>query len=214
MIRLTRNQLKKIKGVVVWDFDHVLFDTERFRKDAERVFEKNGVPSPFFNRAIKRIRREESNFSVALFLRYLRLCGLHIREKYFHRAIHDLLLENSYIDPSADRILHRLRRAGFIHVILSTGAASYQRKKINVGCSEEFRRHFIKILTTKRHKFLGIRRVSRRYPHLPVFFVDDTKSSIDLVRKYVPGVIAVHYDDGWPLKKVEHVILRYARKRK
>lgn len=205
---------KKPRGVIVWDFDGVLFDIERFRKAAERIFETHGVPPRVFQAAILRIRKEGGPFSVARAVRMMRARGVSVKEKTIRKTLHNHLVITRYFTAPTDIFLQRLRNRGFIHIILSSGASSYQHKKIRVGCGKKFIRHFVKISTTKKPKFIYLRKLARKYPHTAIFFIDDTKKNLELVKKHVPGIITVHYSNafGASLKNLEKKILLHVKK--
>src|SRR3989344_1308172 len=78
---------KRIRGIIVWDFDGVLFDIERFRKNAEHIFEKYGVPPAVFQAAILRIRKEGGQFSVARSFRIMRSLGASVKEKSIRKFV-------------------------------------------------------------------------------------------------------------------------------
>lgn len=205
---------KRIRGIIVWDFDGVLFDIEKFRKNAEHIFEKHGVPPRVFQAAILRIRKEGSPFSVARVVHIMRSLGTSVKEHTIRKALHNHLAITRYFTAPTDIFLQRLRNLGFIHVILSFGASSYQHKKIRVGCGRKFIRHFIKISTTKKPKFIYLKKLARKYPHTAIFFIDDTKKNLELVQKHVPGIVTVYYSNifGASLRNLERKILLYVKK--
>lgn len=205
---------KRIRGIIVWDFDGVLFDIERFRKASERIFETHGVTPAIFQAVVLQIRKEGGQFSVARAVRMMRARGVSVKEKSIRKALHNHLAITRYFTAPTDIFLQRLRNLGFIHVILSFGASSYQHKKIRVGCGRKFIRHFIKISTTKKPKFIYLKKLARKYPHTAIFFIDDTKKNLELVQKHVQGIITVHYSNifGASLKNLEKKILLHVKK--
>lgn len=208
MLGLSTKKLARTRGIIVWDFDRVLFDTERFYRAAKMIFKKYGVPPAILWKVILQIRKKDGPFSTARVLRILGEKGYRISERKVRKDIHNHLLKTPYFDSSADELLHRLQRRGFLHIILSQGAASYTHKRVKVGCGEKFTRHFIKIYAVRRPKFFLVKKLKRHYPDLSFFFVDDTKEHIELMKKYVPGVRTIHYTKEWSLKKVERSVIR------
>ena len=205
---------KRIRGIIVWDFDGVLFDIERFRKNAERIFEKHGVPSAVFQAVILRIRKDGGQFSVARAIRIMRSLGVSVKERAIRKTLHNHLAITRYFAAPIDIFLRRLRNLGFMHIILSLGASSYQHKKIRVGCGKKFIRHFIKISTTKKPKFIYLKKLARKYPHTIIFFIDDTKKNLELVKEYVSEIVTIHYSIilGTSLKNLEKKILSHVKK--
>lgn len=202
------------KGIIVWDFDRVLFDTERFYQGAEKIFKKYGVPPTRLWEMVLRIRKEGSSFSIARALRIMREWKIIVPEKGVRRDLHKHLAETNYFTSDTDALLHRLRKRGFLHMILSTGAASYLHKRIRVGCGKRFIRHFVRISATRKPKHLTLLKIQRKYRGLPLFFVDDTLKNLELANKYVPGIITIYYSttSGKALSHVEKRILRYAQR--
>lgn len=211
MFRLTPQQLQRCKGIIVWDFDRVLFDTERFYKGAEKIFKKFGVPAEALGEAVLKVRNEGDPFSVALILKILRERGYVIPGKKIRKEIHNHLRDTKYFPQATDTLLHRLRKKGVLHMILSHSTPSYLYKKVKVGCGERFLRHFAKIYATSIPKYVLLKKLSRRFS-LPVFFVDDTAEHIKLVKENVPKIKTLHYKEGWSLKKVERIILASLKK--
>ena len=211
---VSKEKLKRCRGIIVWDFDRVLFDTELFYKEAKKIFKKHGVSAMLLWRAVFKIRKDKGTFSMAHVLRILRKWKVVVPEKKIKREIHHHLVITKYFTADTNAILSRLQRYGFLHMVLSYGAASYLHKRVRVGLGKEFMRHFVKISATRKPKYLFFEKLIRRYQALPVFFVDDTKNNIDLVKKNAPSVITIYHGRASSLKKVERIILSYAYKRK
>lgn len=214
MLSLTRKQLHNCKGIIVWDFDRVLFDTEYFYREAKKIFKKYGVSSVVLWDTVLQIRREERPFSTARVLQILRAKRKAVPEKKIRKDLHDHLHRTKYFDKTADKVLHRLGKFGLLHIILSYGASSYLQKRVKVGCGENFKKHFIKILATRRPKHLLLKKLTRRYSAVPIFFVDDAESNIQQVKDKIPGVKTIHYLKGWTLKKAEKVIFSFLRSKR
>lgn len=208
MTKFPDKKLEKCRGIIVWDFDGVLFDYEYFSRRAEKIFEKHGIPPRIYQKTIQEIRRKSNNFSAALAIRLMRGYGFSVPEKKIRKDLHAHLAATQYFSSRTDTFLHDLRRRHFRHIILSWGAASYQHKKINVGCGEEFRRHFVKIVTTRKDKFLFLKNLVRQYPDMPIFFVDDKWEHIALVKKHVSQVHAIHYTPAHSLQRVKKEVLK------
>ncbi len=202
----------KPRGVIVWDFDRVLFDTELFYRCAKKIFKKYGVPPKVFWKAVLKMRKKKYPFSTARTLYILRQWKVRIPEKKIRKEIHNHLALTDYFTADVDFALRRLQKRGLRHIILSSGAVSYLRKRVLIGYGERFMRHFVKISATSRPKYLSLKKLAKQYSRLPIFFVDDTKSHIELVKKYVPRIVTIHYTHGWSFGKVERTILAHLRK--
>lgn len=216
MIRLTEKQIKKTRGIIVWDFDRVLFDTDRFIKEREKIMRGHGIPANSIARAHKFMtnlvaRTAERPFSTTFFLENLKKDGVRFKEKVLRDDFKKLLVKCRYLDPSADRILHHLRRHNFINIIMSWGSAPYQYQKIRTVCGNDFLRHFVRVIVTTKPKYAVIGEMFRRFPSVPAFFVDDSDEHIGLVKKHLPRVRAIHFTGGKSLQKVRQEILRFCR---
>ena len=200
-------KFKKPKGVIVWDFDGVLFDTKRLVRDHEKIFSEQRVAPAELRRAAVLLKKKGEPFSIAGLVRILRHNKVLFSEKSVRRALHKNLLKYQYVSPETEKTLHYLRRLGFLHIILSFGSAPFQYQKIKSGCGKKFIEHFTKVLVTKKPKFIFLRCILRRYPALPIFFIDDKEEHIALVRKHLPQILALHYKKSWSVKKVASLVL-------
>lgn len=209
-----RTRAGKPKGVLIWDFDRVLFDTERFYRAAENIFKGHGVDKKLLWRAVLRVRKSKVPFSVAHILHILRGWKVKISEKKLRKEIHNHLALTNYFTSDADAMFHRLRKQGLINIIVSFGASSYLRKRILVGCGRKFARHFTGIFSTRKPKYLILKKISRKYVAAPILFIDDTKTHLELVQKHIPGIITIHYSNASSrssLERLEKKILHYAK---
>jgi phosphoglycolate phosphatase-like HAD superfamily hydrolase len=205
--------MTKRKGIIVWDFDGVLFDTERFRNEAEKIFQKYGVLPSIFKTTILQIRKGSSPFSTARAFRIMRSLGAVIKEKSMRSALHNHLAVTRYFTAPVDVLLRRLKSFGFGQMILSSGASSYQYKKIRVGCGKKFISYFEKIMITKRPKYATLLKIQKKYLGTPVIFIDDTKENLELVKKHVHGIKTIYYSNlsGKSLVHLEEEILKHAK---
>jgi hypothetical protein len=214
MLQVLPNNLKRCRGIIVWDFDGVLFDTQRYKMHNGLAWKKRGVPEKMINEVLDDIRSGNRYFSIAEFVRTLRKKGILLSEKFVRKTFHHCLIENEYYSSRTDRLLHRLRKAGFLQIILSTGNSSFQRKKMFVGCGVNFRKHFAGIFVTTRPKFLLLSKICKRFAGLPLLFIDDTRENLELAKRHVPGIITIYYSNlsGRSLLSLEREILKYAKK--
>lgn len=208
----TPRKQKKIRGVIVWDFDRVLFDTERFYRGVEPIFENYGVSPQKLLETVVRLRNTNIPISLAPVFSVLRKQKILVPEKKIRKEVHQHLLRTPYFTRDADTILRRFRKNGFHLFIISASSSANLRKKIYVGCGEKFARHFIKIFASRKPKHLLIKKILRAYPSAPAFFIDDTKENIDTVKRHLPAVMPLHYTRDWSLKEVEQKILTYQPK--
>lgn len=205
--------IKKCRGIIVWDFDGVLFDAERYRSDNRSVWIRHGVPEEIIVGIIETIRRRKSNFSVAQFSRLLRKKRREFSDKFIRDVFHKHLVERNYYSSKTDKLLHQMKKKGFMQMILSMGSAPFQRKKMFVGCGSDFGKHFVRIFVTTRPKYITLLKICKQFPGLSLIFIDDTKENLDLVREHAPNVKTIHYSNlsGVSLGGLERKILRHVK---
>ncbi len=191
----------------------MLFDTNRLKQDFEKIFRQKGIDLQAALRKRLHINYVGHPFSLGVFLKILKEGGGHsISDSLVRKKHRQALLQNKYLDPQADRTLHFLRKKGYLLMILSFGTPSYQYLKIKMGCGKKFMRHFIRVKVTRGPKFLFIKELHRKFPRLPIFFIDDTRDHIILVKKHVPFVKTIHFTSSHTLSKVAKRIIAYAQK--
>ncbi|QQG44960.1 MAG: hypothetical protein HYW89_03045 [Candidatus Sungiibacteriota bacterium] len=206
MVQVAAEKPKKRKGIIIWDFDRVLFNTEKYFQDNAQVFRTYNIPEDALRHAVDNINNSDATFSTAALCRELKKMGLYCPVSRARRTVNQSLSRYRYIDAAADQLLHRLKRRGFIHFLLSFGNGAYQGKKIKIAGGKTLR-HFEKLIVTGKPKHVFIKRIARRYFDLPIFFIDDTRSHIELVQKYIPRVCTIHYSGRLSLRDVERTIL-------
>ena len=195
----------------MWDFDRVLFDTDKLLGERKRIMRRHGFSPEIVKKASAFMARLIAQtaarpFSTAFFLESLKRNGARFNEKVLKDDFRKMLVKYQYLDPQAERVLHGLRKKYFVHIIVSWGSAPYQYKKIKTACGSSFLRHFSKIIVTTKPKHSVIGKLTRRFPETPTFFIDDSKEHVALVRKYISRIKTIRYSRGWSLKKVERVI--------
>lgn len=212
MLRHRKTNFSKCRGIIVWDFDGVLFDIKKFRGENYALFRKYGVQTLTMKNMRGQIRKKKILFSVAAALRIIKKLGSAIPLKKFRPEFYRTLSSQNYLYKDADRILHGLKRLGFCHLILSFGSTAPQYRKIYLGCGRGFTRHFKKIMVTRGHKYPLLKKIIRRYRGVPVFFIDDTKEHIELVNRHAPDVKTIFYTRKKSLKDVRRFVLATTKK--
>ncbi len=213
MFKLSRAQLIRCRGIIVWDFDGVLFETKRQSMEYRRLLGAIGITEEAIVVALKRLEKKNRLFSITGFIEELNHKGKLFPAAMIRKIFHNNLVVNTYYDSKVDAMLHRLKRRGFIQLILSLGNAQWQRKKMFVGCGSSFPRHFARIYTTRRPKHFILSQIKKRFPDKPVIFVDDTEENLNLAKKHVPELITVYYSNinGHSLDSLEKRIISYVK---
>ena len=108
MLRHRKTNFSKCRGIIVWDFDGVLFDIKKFREGSYALFRKYGVQTPTIKSMRDQIRKKKILFSVAAALRIIKKSGTTIPLKKFRQEFYRTLSSQNYLYKDADRILHGL----------------------------------------------------------------------------------------------------------
>ncbi len=182
--------------LVVLDFDGVLFDVERFRRDYAKVFAAAGISLREYRRTYEQAKKAHRGiYNVGEHMRKLRsrtpkFSGLRLRQ-----MISSFLVRRSrnYFFHGAATFLRWCRTHGLKLVLVSTGSG-FQREKINAsGISARVS----KVLVTPHDsKVAPLRRLMRQFPAGQLVYFDDTGRVIDGVKKAMPGVYAVQVARG------------------
>jgi hypothetical protein len=216
MNSLRSRSSKKPQGVIVWDFDGVLFEIDRYRLSHRSAWITHGVPRRVILSILDDIRRKKELFSTQAFYRGLRKHRYTFSLHFVRSVFHNHLRENHYYSIETDRMLDRFHKKWFILFVLSKGSAPYQYKKMDIGCGKSFRNHFEKLIVTPRAKYYTLLRLRRKYQSVPFVFVDDTKENLLLAKKHVPSIKTMYYSNSSDpsVRHLEKAILQYAKNKK
>lgn len=204
---------KRVRGVIVWDFDGVLFYIKKYRDNYRTHLVKKGIPLRSILSVLRNLHEEKKHFSIRGFIHLLRRGGVRNVAKVVRRGFYHQLQKGAYYSKETDRLLHRMTHAGFLHYIVSAGHARYQYQKMLYGCGTAFRAHFKKTVVTTRPKHIALQKIQKRHQGVPLFFIDDTREHLRLAKKHIPGIIAIHYSNarGRSLRAIERTILKHAK---
>src|SRR3989338_7449233 len=110
MVKIPEKTLKGVKGIIVWDFDGVLFDIKTVRQENDALFRKYGVSDAAIKKMRDRIRKKKMFFSVVSALRVLKKSGMHVPLVKFRREFYRTLASQSRLYKDAEKILHGLKK--------------------------------------------------------------------------------------------------------
>ncbi len=185
-----------MKKVILFDIDHTLFDTEKFR---ETTYKKLAAKLKYNNdREFTRLAREAEEITVraigyfdpSLFIKNIielaesnlktgDLEKEYLKKDNFEKAVYSEVLPT----------LRRIKKINNISIgILSTGETKFQRRKVEVLkelLSEEHIHIFVNKLTE-------IDKVINKYKNFEIYIVDNLLSVLELVKK-VAGYVKTVY---------------------
>jgi len=201
-----RTKKQKLKGIIVWDFDRVLFDTDRMVDDNNEIFAKYDISPELIRSILDKANIQEGPFSWALLVRRLKNKKKGVPLNSIKREMQSNLLSGRYVRSEASKVLKNLKSNGFANMLLSFGSPPYQYQKIKKGCGPQFCRYFDETAVTLGKKYLKFRSLVKKFSNIPIFFIDDTNEHLAMVKKHTPSVHTLQYSAQSPLGAVEEWI--------
>ena len=177
--------------IIAIDFDGVLFNDLRFKKEYEKIFRKSGVSrAAYQNTYITSKQKSGGYYEPKYQLQILKkeIPKLDIKR---HWKVVDALVTTApyYIYPDAKRFLSFFKENGASLFIVSTGDFMYYKKKVFAsGIARYCKKVYIVKNVSKNRKLGEIIRSSKRDR---IIFLDDKKRVIDEIKKEFPNVFAI-----------------------
>ncbi len=189
---------KKIRVTIISDFDGVLFDIGRFKRDYARVFSAAGIPIRDYERTYKKAKKETRGvYDMAQHAAFL-------KQKY--PAARDLRVRIAEFLARSRQYLHRDAMPFLlwcaserVPVVIVSAGSSFQRKKINEsGIRSRARSLFI---TRTPSKINALRGIMRQNPQDVFFYLDDLPAALEEVRKNFPEIKTIRISRNHREKK-------------
>lgn len=169
--------------MIILDFDGVLFDDARFKKDVWRVFRRFGIPHHVHQSAYAETKARYGGYRHDAHLRLIKRRLPAVDIVRVNRALGALLARSSrYLYHDALPFLTALRQKGEILALASNGYA-FQRHKFRASGIGGF---FKNVVIRDRPKSEAIKALKRRFRNEHVVFLDDKKSVVEEVKRHVP----------------------------
>jgi len=176
--------------MIILDFDGVLFNDERFKRDYGRLFRRRGIPRrvhQFAYTESKTLHRGGYRHDLHLALMQKRIPTLRIPD--IERDIQKFLTHSArYLYGDALPFLRYWQSKGEALVLVSSGNA-FQKKKVRASGLDAFFRRVVVADTID--KVAPVRTAVRRSKDSVVFFIDDRKKFIDAVKRAFPRIRAL-----------------------
>lgn len=171
--------------ILILDFDGVLFDGEKFKKDYLRIFRDAGIASDDVRMAYRAGRAHPKGYHHVLTHRAVP----HIDAQELALRIRALLDKAPrYLYPDTKKFLRWCGRERIALAIVSRGPA-FQKKKIAAsGIARSFKKI---VVISEGAKSAAIQKIMHAYPHDTTVFVDDTKDVLDEVKQSLSAITAV-----------------------
>lgn len=169
--------------MIILDFDGVLFNDERFKRDFWRLFRRFGIPHRVHQAAYRETRTQCGGYRHEVHLRLIRCAMPSVDIIKLDRAIMRLLAQaRQYIYREARTFLAYYKKRGE-HLMLASNGYAFQKKKV---ASSGIIPLFSAAVVRDVPKSKIIRGFIRRFRPQRIVFIDDKKSVVEEVKRNIP----------------------------
>lgn len=187
-MKRTGESIRYITMIFILDFDGVLFDDKRFKRDFQHIFGDYGVSHDAYKHTYLQAKNDKKGiYELQIHLRILQGKYPDIHLEYLRRDVMALASRaERYLFPDAKGFLHRSQKKGNIFFLLSTGDPHFQEVKINAsGITPMFTRV---IITSSFKKAQAFGEIIKDAGRKEIMFVDDKKEVADEIKQRYPAV--------------------------
>ena len=175
--------------MIILDFDGVLFDDARFKKDVWRLFERFGIPRHVHQEAYQETKARHGAYRHDTHIRLIRRRMPSVDASALRGDLERLLGHSRrYLYRDARAFLAYGRKNGHALALASNGYA-FQKKKVAASGIASLL-DAVAVMAIPKSRM--IRALARRFPEESIFFIDDKTSVLDEVKRRMPRVIAIH----------------------
>lgn len=179
------SRLHRPRQVVVFDFDHTLFDTTRFKRDLFASLRQFGIPFGAVEQSYRRlmIRRGRFQFDYRLdaHLQLLRQTRIFNHQKARSRMTAVLGHAREYVFDGVPGMLANLRRRGYRLILITRGNRWFNRRKVKgSGIAGFFQK--IHILPTDKKRLLS------HYAKSAPFVINDNADELREMTRSFPQI--------------------------
>lgn len=177
--------------MIITDFDGVLFNDERFKRDYKRLFRRLGIPSSIHQAAYRESKSHHPSGAyhhgahIASMRRKMPL----VNAKRTEKEVFKLLRRSAqYLYHDAKPFLSYWQGRGQRIALVSSGFV-FQKKKVRAcGLLSFFRPA---VITGTALKVEPVRDIVRRFPEERFVFMDDRLPVVDAIKKHFPDIFVI-----------------------
>lgn len=177
--------------IYILDFDGVVFDDQRFKKDFRRVFTDHGITHEAYENTYHDAKEaRKGTYELDAHLKIVAAEYLTIDHKALRKDIMALTARSRrYVFTDAKTFLMEAQKKGHTLCLVSAGDLVFQKEKINAsGISSFFDE--IAVINASQKSF-AIDEIKRNTGAREVVFIDDKKEVLDDIKKHHPSVKTV-----------------------
>ena len=190
--------MQTLKKIIIFDLDHTLFDTAKFKVAYFGQLKRFGVPLSVANKYYRKSMRTGSvrryDYRPLVHLRLLRRdCKFDVAKA---KAQMDSVFQSAerFLFPGATQTLQRLSKQGFELVLLSRGSRSFNMRKIQTSGLQKY---FSKIFIIRGNKYRFLKKILPRLVK-KVWMVNDDLSELSLIARKYPFIQGIwHHRKGF-----------------
>jgi FMN phosphatase YigB (HAD superfamily) len=172
------------------DFDDVLFNTNSFVEDIEKIFAGHGVSEKVFKKYYREPKSEKESKIIRKYNPYeqiKRIKASGIRIGALDKSLKSFLKDTrKYLFKDGKKFLNKLKKEDLY--VVSYGDRKFQMEKIkNSGIAKYFK----KIVIADVSKAVGIRKILKCRNIIPgeaLIFIDDRAKFLEDIKKSYPGM--------------------------
>lgn len=174
--------------MIILDFDGVLFDDWRFKKEIWRVFRRFRIPHHIHQAAYRETKAQCGGYRHDVHLRLIRRAMPSVDIVKLDRAIMRLLLRShTYLYREALPFLAQRKKTGEDLALASQGYAFQKKKVASSGVVPLLSAAVVRDIPKSKI----IRGFIRRFRPQRIVFIDDKKSVVEEVKRNVPRAVAI-----------------------
>ncbi len=178
-------------NLICLDFDGVLFDDRRFKKEYELLFRRTGISRDVYEKTYQESKKK-GYYDPRVHIRLALGFASHesgIQKNLYARVTKFLNQSARFIYPDVFDFLGFLRRENIGVMLLSTGDSGFQQQKISksgIGdlCDDV-------VIISGSSKVRAIDLIMRREKPEHIIFIDDKKDVVEEIKKSLPSIYVI-----------------------
>lgn len=177
--------------IYILDFDGVVFDDQRFKKDFRRVFADHGITHRVYEDTYHDAKEtRKGTYELDAHLKIIAAEYLTVDHKALRKDIMALAVRSRrYVFADAKTFLADAKKKRHTLFLVSAGDSVFQKEKINASGISSF---FDDIaITSASQKSLAIDEIKKHTGAREIVFVDDNKEVLDDIKKHHPSIKTV-----------------------
>ena len=175
--------------ILILDFDGVVFDYVRFKKDCAAVFKKLGASARAYYETYDAVKKISGGYLPVAQIESLKKKYPAIHSTALAEEIKKLTLQSArYLYSDARAFLMSCKKSELPVMLVSAGS-SFQKQKIAASNTRQFFKKVVVVIGSA--KSAPIQKIIRQFPKKQCVFVDDRADVLDEIKRILPDVFVV-----------------------